>query len=214
MRKKIIILEFVLFFVLIAGVILYTQANQKSAYRQDASLYYLNISGKQRVLSQRIVFLSQIITTNYVLKNDNHHNSLELRECINELTNIHKILQNFVISTVIEEDENSTLDDVYFGSGNLSFKMENFLENANQLFYANSLESVLRINQSLLRELEEYDGLLTSLELATLSQQIYAQNILKEQQNYTHWLLYSTLFVGILQILLLFFGLLRHGTTE
>ena len=160
-----------------------------------------------RFLAQRIVFLSQIISTNYILKRNHQETLLEFRYCIDELNSIHQILQNFVVSTIVENKAHSTLNDVYFGSGGLMFKMEKFLQNANQIFYLTNFKDILEVNQSLLQQLEGDNGLLVSLELATLSQQIYAQNFLKENERNREFLLYVGLLICSVQALLLLFQL-------
>ena len=147
-----------------------------------------------------------MIATNYVLKRDNQRLLLEFEACIKELSTIHKTLQNFVVSTIVGKQANSTLDDVYFGGGNLMFSMENFLENASKIFYLNALQDVLIINQALLQQLEGDNGLLVRLELATFSQQIYAQNFLKEQEKNTEQFFYFGVFLCGLQALLLLWG--------
>ena len=133
--KKIIILESLLCILLCVGIIFYAQINKRGLQKQDALLYYVNISGKQRLLAQRIVFLSQIVVTNRILNRNNPESLTELRSCINQLNSIHMILQNFVISTIIGNKKASTLDEIYFGDGNLKFKMEEFLNNANKIFF-------------------------------------------------------------------------------
>ncbi|MDY5557395.1 hypothetical protein [Helicobacter sp.] len=208
-NKKIIFitfLEILLCIVLGVGIALYANNNQKILHQQDLALHYVNISGKQRLLAQRIVFLGQMIATNYVLKRDNQRLLLEFEACIKELSTIHKTLQNFVVSTIVGKQANSTLDDVYFGGGNLMFSMENFLENASKIFYLNALQDVLIINQALLQQLEGDNGLLVRLELATFSQQIYAQNFLKEQEKNTEQFFYFGVFLCGLQALLLLWG--------
>lgn len=195
-------LEVLLCLVFSFGIIYYGQSNHEITQKQNAALYYVNISGKQRFLAQRIVFLSQIISTNYILKRNNQDTFLELRYCINELSSIHQILQSFVVSTIVGNEENFTLNDVYFGSGGLMFKIEKFLENANQMFYLSNFKDVLQANQALLQQLEGDDGLLVSLELATLSQQIYGQAFLRELERNTELFLYFSSFIFSLQVIL------------
>ncbi|MDD6055094.1 MAG: hypothetical protein SOW25_02385 [Helicobacter sp.] len=203
--KKIIFLHLLLCVILGILIIFFTKENQRIANQQNISLYYVNISGKQRILAQRIVYISQIITTNYILQRDNTNSFVELRGSINELLSIHGILKNFVIEQVVTDKKQSTLDDVYFGSGNLNFKIEAFLDGANRLFFLENAQEVLQINQMLVKQLEGDFGLLAGLELATLSQQIYGQNLAKMQTNYAQYFLYSGILIVFLQILLLFF---------
>ena len=200
-EKKIIILELFLCVFLCIEIAFYTQKSKAGLQKQDTLLYYVNISGKQRLLAQRIVFLSQIIVTNHILNRNNPESLTELRSCIHQLNSIHLILQNFVISTIVGSEKHSTLDEIYFGGGNLNFKMEEFLNNANKIFFLQSTQDILRANQELLHQLEEDNGLLASLELATLSHQFYAQNIIKESQFYLRILFYSVLLICSLQIL-------------
>ncbi|MCI5968001.1 hypothetical protein [Helicobacter sp.] len=208
--RKFIFLEILLCVVLGVGIVYYVQSNQKIIQKQNTALYSVNISGKQRFLAQRIVFLSQIISTNHILKRNNGDVFLELRYCINELNSIHQILQNFVVSRIVGNEAYSTLNDVYFGSGGLMLKMEKFLENANRMLYLVNFKDVLQINQALLQELESDDGLLISLELATLSQQIYGQTFLREQERNTQWFLYFGLLICGIQIVLLFWNVARR----
>ena len=65
---------------------------------------------------------------------------------------------------------------------------------------------MLSINQSLLQQLEGDNGLLVRLELATFSQQIYAQNFLKEQEKNTEQFFYFGVLLCGLQALLLLWG--------
>lgn len=201
------IIEILLCVVLGVGIVYYVQNNQAILKKQNSALYYVNISGKQRVLAQRIVFLSHTISTNYILKRNHQEMLLEFRYCIDELNSIHQILQNFVVSTIVENEAHSTLNDVYFGSGGLMFKMEKFLENANQIFYLTNFKDILEVNQSLLQQLEGDNGLLVSLELATLSQQIYAQSFLREEERNMQFLLYAGLLICGVQAFLLLFQL-------
>ena len=83
--------------------------------------------------------------------------------------------------------------------------MEAFLDGANRLFFLENAQEVLQINQMLVKQLEGDFGLLAGLELATLSQQIYGQNLAKMQTNYAQYFLYSGILIVFLQILLLFF---------
>ena len=177
--RGLLILHIILLFCLGVGVFYCYSSIKEVCKTQETLVYYVNISGKQRVLAQRIVILSQVVSTNYILKHNNHEEIAELRSCISQMTNIHSILQNFVVSMVVTNYKNSTLDDIYFGSGNLSVKMENFLNSANKIFFINNVSEILVNNQELLNGLEGDNGLLASLELATLSQQFYAQNQLK-----------------------------------
>ncbi|WP_299547161.1 hypothetical protein [uncultured Helicobacter sp.] len=207
--KKFILLEILLCVIFGIGIVCYAKSNQELIQKQNAALYYVNISGKQRFLAQRIVFLSQIISTNLILKRNNQDILLELRHCINELASIHQILQNFVVSTIVENKEYSTLNDVYFGSGGLMFKIEKFLENANQMFYLMNFKDILQINQSLLQQLEGDNGLLMNLELSTLSQQIYGQTLLREKEHNTEWFLYLGVLICGLQVILLLWNVAR-----
>lgn len=203
--KKLILFQLVLLlFTIVACLFQYNQVVTTSK-KQDVLTYYINISGKQRILAQRIVFLSQVIATNQVLHRDNFIALSELRDCIIQLNSIHEVLQNFVVSVVLTKKEVSTLGDIYFGSGNLSLKIPEFLEEANKILIANDTNIILQINQNLLYLLEGDNGLLNTLELATLSNQLYAQNYIKLTA-FNNKLFLS--FIGIL-ILIEFFILLR-----
>lgn len=202
LKRGLLILHIILLFCLGVGVF-YCYSSIKEVFKtQETLVYYVNISGKQRVLAQRIVFLSQVVSTNYILKHNNHEEIAELRSCISQLTNIHSILQNFVVSMVVTNYKNSTLDDIYFGSGNLSVKMENFLNSANKIFFINNVSEILVNNQELLNGLEGDNGLLASLELATLSQQFYAQNQLKEMYKQIEYFLLLVVCFIILEAIL------------
>lgn len=89
-------------------------------------------------------------------------------------------------------------------------KMEKFLDNVNQIFYLTNFNDILQINQSLLQQLEGDNGLLMSLELATLSQQIYGQTFLREQERNTEWFLYFGVFICVLQAILLLWNVARR----
>ncbi|WP_290455741.1 hypothetical protein [Helicobacter rodentium] len=206
-EKKFIISEFFLCFILGFGIIFYAQSTKEGLQKQDTLLYNVNMSGKQSLLAQRIVFLSQIVVTNRILNRSNPESLTELRSCIEQLNSIHRILQSFVVSTIVGNEKRSTLDEMYFGGGNLNFKMEEFLNSANKIFFLQSAQDAFRINQELLHQLEDDDGLLASLELATLSHQFYAQNIIKESQLYLQILLYAILSSCGLQILLFLWAL-------
>ena len=88
-NKKFIFITFLEILLCIAlgiGIALYANNNQRILHQQDLALHYVNISGKQRLLAQRIVFLGQMIATNYVLKRDNQRLLLEFEACIKELS--------------------------------------------------------------------------------------------------------------------------------
>lgn len=209
-HKKSTLLAILLCIIIGIGMTFYVQDSKQESIKQDTLLYYINLSGKQRQLAQRIVFLSQIVVTNRILNRNNPSSLTELRECINQLNSIHLILRNFVISTIVGDKTHSTLDEIYFGDGNLNVKMEEFLNDANKIFFLQSTQDLFRVNQELLAQLEGDNGLLASLELATLSQQFYAQNLLKESQSNLQILLYVMLLICGLQILLLLGGLEKN----
>ncbi len=82
--------------------------------------------------------------------------------------------------------------------------MENFLHDSNRIFMIQDIKELLQNNQGLLMALEGDDGLLASLELATLSQQFYAQNIVKEVQKKAEYFLYCVFGFIVLEVFLLF----------
>lgn len=179
----------------------YYSYSREKLLQQNAALYYVNISGKQRVLAQRIVFLSQTIATNFIFKRNNHNNFMELRACINQLSSIHLVLQQFIISQVSQD---STLNDIYFGSKSLATRIDTFLDSANLVLTSQNYQELLRLNYELLKELEGEDGLLSNLELATLSQQIYAQNQIQEIEQHTYYLLCMVLLFVLVEGILIF----------
>lgn len=192
-----------LFTSLFAFVGFFYTHNKEILSKQDALFYYVNASGKQRVLAQRIIYLSQNILTNVILKKENHHNFIELRSCINGLLSINTMLQGFIISET-NDKSTTTLDDIYFGGGNLAVKIDEFLNTANRLFYVKDIQELLNINQRLLEGLESKEGLLASLELATLSQQIYGQNQVKRLEQLSYFLLCVVILFIIAECLLIF----------
>ena len=200
---KFTLAHLILFTILFAFVSFFYTQNKAILSKQEALFYYVNASGKQRVLAQRIVYLSQNISTNFILKKNNHHNLSELRSCINGLLSINSMLQEFILSQATKNTQ-STLDDIYFGSGNLAVKIDDFITIANKLFYVSNTQTLLEINRILLDELESKEGLLASIELATLSQQIYGQNQTKSLEKLSYYLFCVVILFILCECLLIF----------
>ncbi|CAM2780710.1 hypothetical protein [Helicobacter burdigaliensis] len=203
-RKKIALIQIILLLLILVGLFCLYQNIKNTAKIQDEALYLVNISGKQRVLAQRIVFLSQVILANTLSKRDNHANFAEFRGCIMQLNSIHNVLKEFVVGQISKNSEFTTLDDMYFGKGNLDYKMEKFLQDASRIFYSNDIQSIVMGNQELLSMLEGDNGLLAVLELTTLSHQIYAQNSNKTHTNKSNYLLLAILILAVGEFLLFF----------
>ncbi len=104
--KKILLVHLLFLLCLCGSAFYYYFYTKEIGQKQDTLLYYINISGKQRVLAQRIVFLSQLAATNQILKRNNYENFMELRSCINQLSMIHRALQDFVVSVVVHSQNN------------------------------------------------------------------------------------------------------------
>lgn len=203
-RKKIALVQIILLLLVLVGLFCLHQNIKESAKIQEEALYLVNISGKQRVLAQRIVFLSQVILSNTLSKRDNHTNFKEFRGCIMQLNSIHNVLKEFVVGQISQNKQFTTLDDMYFGGGNLDYRMERFLQEASKVFYLNDIQSIVISNQELLGALEGDNGLLAVLELATLSHQIYAQNLNKSSTLRSNYIILAILILVVCELLLFF----------
>ncbi|PZT49164.1 hypothetical protein B6S12_00800 [Helicobacter valdiviensis] len=203
-RKKIALVQIILLLLVLVGLFCLYQNIKESAKIQEEALYLVNISGKQRVLAQRIVFLSQVILSNTLSKRDNHTNFKEFRGCIMQLNSIHNVLKEFVVGQISQNKQFTTLDDMYFGGGNLDYRMERFLQEASKVFYLNDIQSIVISNQELLGALEGDNGLLAVLELATLSHQIYAQNLNKSSTLRSNYIILAILILVVCELLLFF----------
>lgn len=208
--KRVVLFHLALLLLFLSYSLFHYSYVMSSLKKQDSLAYYVNISGKQRVLAQRIVFLSQIIATNNVLKRDNYTPLSELRDCIEQLSTIHKMMERFVVSVILENSDKTTLGDVYFGGANLSFKMLEFLDESNKMLLFSNTGDVLQINQNLLGQLEGNEGLLNTLDLAVLSNQLYFQNFIKNIDSRNSMFFYSLISFLILEVLYVFWILFRR----
>lgn len=83
----------------------------------------LNFSGKQRMLTQRIVYLTQNIVAIHNTSTK-HSSEQELRDSLDELRSIHKNLR----AQIIAYGPNLSLYSLYFGDLNLDQRLNDFIQ--------------------------------------------------------------------------------------
>ncbi len=150
---------------------------QSAIAQQRDDAYLVNISGKQRMLAQRIVSLSQNIASRKFLGRDYLEASEELKLSLQELDFIHKSLRQKALHTEgFSLNRRSPLYEVYFGSWNLAIKLESFLGEGVRLLESEETEETLFLSQNLLEMWEGDQGLLGVLELGTLTFQLESEH--------------------------------------
>ncbi|MGP1450425.1 MAG: type IV pili methyl-accepting chemotaxis transducer N-terminal domain-containing protein [Wolinella sp.] len=149
---------------------------QAAIERQKSDSYLINISGKQRMLSQRIVSLSQNIASRQLLGREFGELRDELKLSLQELLYIHQTLSEKVLKpTQLNSLHNSPLSEVYFGSWGLALKLDGFLRDATLVLSSVNPEDTLTLSGNLSATWEGEGGLLGILELGTLTFQLESE---------------------------------------
>lgn len=166
-----------------------------SKQRNDA--YLVNISGKQRMLAQRIVSLAQNILSQELLMRESHFLREELKLALQEFRGIHRSLSKQALERPkLSFKEHSPLYEVYFGSWDLALKVDQFLGIGDLFLYSELLEESLRLSHELMEIWEGKAGLFGVLELCVLTFQLESERHLDTLQEIA-----LVLFVLILLVL-------------
>ncbi len=183
-----------------------------SKQRNDA--YLVNISGKQRMLSQRIVSLAQNILSYELLMRESHFLREELKLALQEFMSIHKSLSKRALERPrFSFKEHSPLYEVYFGSWNLAAKVDEFLGIGDCFLHSESLEESLHLSHELMEIWEGREGLLGVLELCVLTFQLESERHLDALQEIALALLVLILLIVGAEGFLVIRPALRHRRT-
>ena len=141
----------------------------------------INISGKQRMLSQRLIILAQ----DYY---EDHSKKDKLLKALKEIRDAHK----YLLSQVITEE----LYILYFRK-NLNVKLKEYLSNFDNLLKTNNIQFVKKARKESLEILKELD-------LAVKEYEKYANQKLKETSQLEFYIMWATLLILLLEVLFIF----------
>ncbi|WP_373000472.1 ATP-binding protein [Sulfurimonas sp.] len=168
----------VAFFIIIANLLTKNVISSNEEYGK-----IINVSGKQRMLSQRLVILG----TNYIA-NQNKSTKSELQDAINEISSSHQ----YLLTKVFTQE----LHSIYYDKG-LNKELENYILNFQKLLSTN--------DQSYLTESRNSSkSVLIKLDKAVKEYERYANSQLDTLANYEFYLMLITLFVLILEVFFIF----------
>ncbi len=119
LRRRFII--FCVFFIGVAFLLIVSLLDSLEKQSHFGSI--INISGKQRMLAQRIIYLTQNMLSLNLTKGEVILYTEELSETLNEFNAIHKNLQKQIQTF----DNSLSLYNLYFGKLDLSHKIDSFL---------------------------------------------------------------------------------------
>lgn len=179
---------------------------QKVLKESENTAYLVNISGKQRMLSQHLA-LDMFKLYNLMYKNKNDGNQ-EIDTIRNLLTKNSKNMleSNEILSTGKSSDKiiytlSTKFQDIYFGTTNLAQRVINYnkivqiaLDTKNEQDFLDALTSIS--NQS--------ESILTDLNLAVLQYQVEGEAKIKQIKEIETFIWILTFFILLLEVLFIF----------
>ena len=165
-------------FIILANLLTHNVINSNEEYGK-----IINVSGKQRMLSQRLVILG----TNYI-SNQNESSKLELQAAIDEISSSHKYLLTKVFTQQLSE--------LYYDKG-LNEELQNYISNFKNLILTHEQEYLVQSRNS-------SKSILINLDKAVKEYERYANSQLETLANYEFYLMLTTLFVLLLEVLFIF----------
>lgn len=171
---------------------------------QNTMNFYQNLISKQQNLIFESVLLTQNIARDLLIKGVSQNSEMELKEKLNDINVAHETLMLMVLNRGY--DRHSSLDDVYFGTGNLSGKMEEFLQVLGNVLFSQNINEVLSATMELKTLIVGEDSIIYSLDLAALSLQIHLRNISSEIKNLAYYWIFCLIVFVILESTLALLG--------
>ncbi|NOR58471.1 MAG: PAS domain S-box protein [Sulfurimonas sp.] len=168
----------VAFFIIIANLLTKSVINSNEEYGK-----IINVSGKQRMLSQRLVILG----TNYMAQ-QNKSTKSELQDAINEISSSHK----YLLTKVFTQE----LDSIYYDKG-LNKELENYILNFKNLLLTHNKTYLTKSRNS-------SKSVLIKLDRAVKEYEKYANSQLETLAEYEFYLMLTTLFVLLLEVFFIF----------
>ncbi|PHQ65990.1 MAG: histidine kinase [Sulfurimonas sp.] len=168
----------VAFFIIIANLLTKSVINSNEEYGK-----IINISGKQRMLSQRLVILGK----NYITKKNKSTKS-ELQDAIDEISSSHQYLLTKVFT--------QKLNSIYYDKG-LNKELEKYILNFKNLLLTQD-------EQYLIKSRNSSKSVLTKLDKAVKEYEKYSYSQLETLANYEFYLMLTTLFVLLLEVFFIF----------
>ena len=173
LNKEYVFILIILIMFFMALNVLYNMETTSGEYAK-----IINISGKQRMLSQRLVILSN----NYYLEKD-QSSKIEFQNALKEIRAAHKYLLTKIFTPQLQS--------LYFKEG-LDKNLKNYLSNFDKLLETNDISYIDEARES-------STAILIQLNKAVKEYEIYVNSQIESINKYK-----SYIFVGILLILLVF----------
>ncbi len=142
----------------------------------------INVSGKQRMLSQRLIILGQ----NY------YENSFKRPEFVKDLSDI-KIAHDYLLSKVLT----SKLNEIYYGKNSLDKNLKRYLKH---------FDNLLLLNNPMFLKLARDESLIILLQLdsAVREYEKFANDKLEIASNYEFYIMITTLLILLLEVFFIF----------